>query len=113
MYPCGVSDLLESDISRASGHDRSFTLLLRAGVGEHAGRENPVRDIDVFVDGLDLTAAHLAHVKSEALGQCTGAPRLGRTIYSKVPYMPNRPRRKPGVSPVSGFVDTFGSLKPP
>jgi hypothetical protein len=43
-------------MSHATGHDRSETLLSETR-GVHAGRENPARFIDIFVDGPDLTAA--------------------------------------------------------
>src|SRR3981081_3638152 len=49
------------------GHDRSQALLLPESVDDYVGPENPVRFIDAFVDGLDLTAAGFGRL----------APRLG------------------------------------
>jgi hypothetical protein len=43
-----------------AGHDRSQTLLLPESLDEYVGPENPVRFIEAFVDGLDLTAAGFA-----------------------------------------------------
>jgi hypothetical protein len=40
-----------------AGYDRSQTLLLPESLDEYVGPENPVRFIEAFVDGLDLTAA--------------------------------------------------------
>jgi hypothetical protein len=40
-----------------SGQDRSQILLLPEVVDDYVGPDNPVRFIDVFVDGLDLAAA--------------------------------------------------------
>ena len=42
-----------------AGYDRSQTLLLPKSLDEYVGPENPVRFIEAFVDGLDLTAAGL------------------------------------------------------
>ena len=39
------------------GVDRSQVLLLPEAVDDYVGRDNPVRFIDAFVDGLDLAAA--------------------------------------------------------
>ena len=39
------------------GIDRSQVLLLPEAVDDYVGRDNPVRFIDAFVDGLDLAAA--------------------------------------------------------
>jgi hypothetical protein len=43
-----------------AGYDRSQTLLLPESLDECVGPENPVRFIEAFVDGLDLTAAPVA-----------------------------------------------------
>jgi hypothetical protein len=40
-----------------TGHDRSQMLLLPEVVDDYVGSDNPVRFIDAFADGLDLTAA--------------------------------------------------------
>ena len=44
-------------MSHITGHDRSQTLFLPESVDDYVGPENPVRFIDAFVDGLDLTLA--------------------------------------------------------
>jgi transposase len=51
-------------MSHITGHDRSQTLLLPESLDEYVGPENPVRLIDAFVDGLDLTAAGFLRVAS-------------------------------------------------
>src|SRR6202171_2483134 len=53
------------------GHDRSQTLLLPEAVDDYVGSENPVRFIDAFVEGLDLTAAGFACVPPKPTG-CPG-----------------------------------------
>jgi hypothetical protein len=42
-------------MTHIAGHDRSQILLLPESVDEYVGPENPVRFIDAFVDGLDLS----------------------------------------------------------
>ncbi|MEO9189326.1 MAG: IS5/IS1182 family transposase, partial [Acetobacteraceae bacterium] len=49
-------------MSHLTGPDRSQTLLLPESVDDYVGPENPVRFIDAFVDGLDLTLAGFARV---------------------------------------------------
>ena len=44
-------------MTHIAGHDRSQTLLLPESLDEYVGLENPVRFIEAFVDGLDLTTA--------------------------------------------------------
>ena len=44
-------------MTHLSGHDRSQLLLLPEAVDDYVGPDNPVRFIDAFVDGLDLSAA--------------------------------------------------------
>src|SRR5690348_10570523 len=44
------------------GADRSQMLLLPESLDDYVGPENPVRFIEAFVDGLDLTAAGFARV---------------------------------------------------
>ena len=44
-------------MSHIPGVDRSQVLLLPEAVDDYVGRDNPVRFIDAFVDGLDLAAA--------------------------------------------------------
>ena len=49
-------------MTHITGHDRSQTLLLPESLDEYVGQDNPVRFIDAFVDGLDLTAAGFIRV---------------------------------------------------
>jgi transposase len=57
-----------------AGHDRSQTLLLPESLDEYVGPENPVRFIEAFVDGLDLTAAGFARVTPKVTGRPGYAP---------------------------------------
>src|ERR1700710_3088635 len=60
-------------MTHISGHDRAQTVLLPESLDDYVGPENPVRFIEAFVDGLDLTAA----------GFIRGAPkRTGRPGYA-------------------------------
>ena len=52
-----------------AGHDRSQTLLLPEAVDDYVVPNNPVRFIDAFVDGLDLTAAGFAHRRHNETGR--------------------------------------------
>ena len=49
-------------MTHIAGPDRSQTLLLPESLDEYVGPDNPVRFIDAFVDGLDLTAAGFIRV---------------------------------------------------
>ena len=51
------------------GIDRSQVLLLPEAVDDYVGRDNPVRFIDAFVDGLDLAAAGFKHSAPKATGR--------------------------------------------
>jgi len=62
-------------MSHISGHDRFQTLLLPESLDEYVGPENPVRFIDAFVDGLDLTAAGFVRVASKVTGRPGYAPK--------------------------------------
>src|SRR3984957_20048695 len=64
-----------------SGYDRSQTLLLPESVDEYVGPENPVRFIDAFVDGLDLTSAGFARVASNVTGRPGYAPKDLLKLY--------------------------------
>jgi transposase/IS5 family transposase len=64
-----------------SGHDRSQTLLLPEVVEDYVGSDNPVRFIDAFVDGLDLTAAGFACVTAKATGRPGYAPKDLLKLY--------------------------------
>ena len=57
-----------------AGYDRSQTLLLPESLDEYVGPENPVRCIEAFVDGLDLTAAGVARVTPKVTGRPGYAP---------------------------------------
>ena len=52
-----------------SGIDRSQVLLLPEAVDDYVGRDNPVRFIDAFVDGLDLAAAGFERAAPKATGR--------------------------------------------
>jgi hypothetical protein len=51
------------------GSDRSQLLLLPEAVDDYVAAANPVRFIDVFVDGLDLKAAGFERVEAKATGR--------------------------------------------
>ncbi len=57
-----------------AGHDRSQTLLLPEALDDYVGPDNPVRLIDAFVDGLDLTEAGFADVEPKPTGRPGYAP---------------------------------------
>src|SRR4051794_1384129 len=54
-------------MAHISGHDRSQTLLFPESVDDYVDPDNPVRFIDAFVDGLDLTAAGFVGVDAKGL----------------------------------------------
>ena len=56
------------------GHDRSQTLLLPESLDDYVGLENPVRFIEAFVDGLDLSAAGFGGVRPKETGRPGYAP---------------------------------------
>jgi transposase/IS5 family transposase len=61
-------------MTHIAGHDRSQTLLLPESLDEYVGQDNPVRFIDAFVDGLDLTAAGFTRVRPKTTGRPGYAP---------------------------------------
>src|SRR5271166_1945671 len=61
-------------MTHIAGHDRSQTLLLPESLDEYVGPENPVRFIEAFVDGLDLTAAGFIRVAPKRTGRPGYAP---------------------------------------
>src|ERR1700728_4694992 len=61
-------------MTHIAGHDRCQTLLLPESLDEYVGPENPVRFIEAFVDGLDLTEAGFVRVKSKETGRPGYAP---------------------------------------
>jgi transposase len=56
-------------MTHIAGHDRCQTLLLPESLDEYVGPENPVRFIDAFVDGLDLTTAGFIRVLPKVTGR--------------------------------------------
>ena len=65
---------LESRITHIAGLERDQLLLLPEAVDDYVGSDNPVRFIDAFVDGLDLTAAGFLRVEAKAMGRPGYAP---------------------------------------
>src|SRR5215210_6498221 len=61
-------------MAHISGHDRSQTLLFPELVDDYVDPDNPVRCIDAFVEGLDLTAAGFVGVEPKATGRPGYAP---------------------------------------
>src|ERR1700723_1404697 len=61
-------------MAHITGHDRSQTLLLPESLDDYIGKDNPVRFIEAFVDGLDLSAAGFARVQSKETGRPGYAP---------------------------------------
>ena len=61
-------------MTHIAGHDRSQTLLPES-LDEYVGQDNPVRFIDAFVNGLDLTAAGFIRVKPKVTGRPGYAPK--------------------------------------
>ena len=68
-------------MTHIAGHDRSQTLLLPESLDEYIGPENPVRFIDAWVDGLDLTAAGFARMTAKATGRPGYAPKDLLKLY--------------------------------
>ena len=56
------------------GLERSQLLLLPEAIDGYVGSDNPVRFIDVFVEGLDLTAAGFARVAPKGTGRPSHSP---------------------------------------
>lgn len=69
-----MDSAVESGMTHILGHDRSQTLLLPEAVDDYVGADNPVRFIDAFVDGLDLTAVEFARTVPKATGRPGYAP---------------------------------------
>ncbi len=61
-------------MSHISGPDRSQTLLLPESLDEYVGQDNPVRFIEAFVEGLDLTAAGFIRAAPKSTGRPGYAP---------------------------------------
>ncbi len=63
------------------GVDRGQSTLFPAALDDYIGDDNPVRAIDVFVDGLDLTALSFVGVQPLALGRPAYRPATMLKIY--------------------------------
>ena len=61
-------------MTHLAGEDRCQTLLLPEALDDYVGPDNPVRFIDAFVDGLDLTAAGFGRVQPQRAGRPGYAP---------------------------------------
>jgi len=61
-------------MTHISGFERSQLLLLPEAIDDYVGADNPVRFIDAFVEGLDLTAAGFVRVAPKATGRPGYAP---------------------------------------
>lgn len=61
-------------MTHIAGHDRSQTLLLPESLDDYVGPENPVRFIEAFVDGLNLTTAGFIRVCAKRTGRPGYAP---------------------------------------
>jgi len=65
---------LESRMAHIAGFERDQLLLFPEAVDDYVGSHNPVRFIDAFVGGLDLTAAGFLGVEAKATGRPGYAP---------------------------------------
>jgi transposase/IS5 family transposase len=61
-------------MTHITGRDRSQALLLPESLDDYVGKDNAVRFIEAFVDGLDLAAAGFARVQSKETGRPGYAP---------------------------------------
>src|SRR5471032_322890 len=61
-------------MAHISGYERDQLLLLPEAVDDYVGSNNPVRFIDVFVEGLDLVEAGFGRVQPKATGRPGYAP---------------------------------------
>ena len=61
-------------MAHISGFERDQLLLLPEAVDDYVGADNPVRFIDAFVEGLDLTEAGFVRVQPRATGRPGYAP---------------------------------------
>ena len=68
-----------------SGIDSSQVLLLPEAVDDYVGRDNPVRFIDAFVDGLDLAATGFEGAAPKATGRPGYDPADLLKLYSGFP----------------------------
>ena len=63
------------------GADRGQSTLFPAVLDDYVGEDNPVRAIDVFVDGLDLAKLGFDGVQPLAMGRPTYHPATQLKIY--------------------------------
>ena len=56
-------------MTHLEGRDRFQTLLLPESLDDYVGLENPVRFIDAFVGGLELTTAGFGRVQPQETGR--------------------------------------------
>ncbi len=61
-------------MAHISGFERSQLLLLPEAIADYVGGDNPVRFIDAFVDGLDLSTSGFERVAARATGRPGYAP---------------------------------------
>src|SRR6516165_4897143 len=61
-------------MAHIAGFERDQLLLFPEAVDDYVGSHNPVRFIDAFVGGLDLTAAGFLGVEAKATGRPGYAP---------------------------------------
>ena len=61
-------------MAHISGFERSQQLLLPEAIDDYVGGDNPVRFIDAFVDGLDLSTSGFERVAARATGRPGYAP---------------------------------------
>jgi transposase len=61
-------------MTHIAGLERDQLLLLPEAVDDYVGSDNPVRFIDAFVEGVDLTAAGFLRVEAKAMGRPGYAP---------------------------------------
>ena len=68
-------------MAHISGFERSQLLLFPEAIDDYVGPDNPVRFIDAFVDGLDLTAAGFVRVAPKGTGRPGYAPKDLLKLY--------------------------------
>jgi transposase len=61
-------------MSHLTGTDRAQSLLLPESLDDYVGQDNPVRFIEAFVEGLDLTEAGFTRVSPKPTGRPSYAP---------------------------------------
>jgi transposase len=61
-------------MTHIAGFERDQLLLLPEAVDDYVEVDNPVRFIEAFLDGLDLTGAGFARVEAKATGRPGYAP---------------------------------------